>query len=61
MEATTGIEHELNELKKITDKRIDIKDEIISSLRASNEYLLEKLVRFDIRNEELENELKTFK
>jgi flagellin-specific chaperone FliS len=43
------------------ESQIKIKDEITASLRASNEYLLEKLVRFDIRNEELENELKTFK
>jgi len=43
------------------EHQIKIKDEITASLRASNEYLLEKLVRFDIRNEELENELKTFK
>ena len=43
------------------ESQIKIKDEITASLRASNEYLLEKLVRFDIRIEELENELKTFK
>ena len=58
----------MSELDKVNDtiiKRLEeqgeIKNDIIASLRASNEYLLEKLVKLDIENELIKNELETLK
>ena len=58
----------MTEIDKVNDliiegleQQLKITREMIESLKTSNEYLLKKLVKYDIHNEELTEELNTLK